>query len=209
MIDDLHPDFVSCAEDARWKGKLDALFIELTREAAKSYVSEENIELDRGWYWRVLRHGAFVGMRKRADVRPASAQRFELRLARSGELKVEVEDRWKAEVATFLKHFNIEATEGRTPAAAPGRYWLRLPPQERDIGKPVVRLLSLALGEVRPGKALCHDCLQKDPPVEFEVEWHPSYGVRGQACNPCALLRGERERRERTSAPATQSTLPL
>lgn len=199
MSDDLHPDFLKASPEQRWRGKLDLLLLQLYTEAKTGYVTREEIELDRGWKWRVLPRGAFVGLRRRLDIPPAKCARYELRIARSGALTESANTRWDVEVGTFLDHFQIKPTDGRTPALSPDRYWMRSPLLERDAGKPVLRLVSLMLGEVRPGVAFCWDCLHRDPPIENEIVWEVVYGASGQACGPCALERGRAEQRAHAS----------
>lgn len=175
-----------------WKGRLDALYVTIAREARSSRVTTQELVDDRGWFWRILPHGAVVGIRRRPDLDKGPTDRLELRLARPGELLPENEDRWETEVRTFLKHFQIRATDGTYPAEVPGIDWLRIEPQARDAGKTVARFLSLLPGEIRPGKARCYDCANLDVPVHTEIEWSPSFGVRGQACHQHALERGRR-----------------
>lgn len=169
--------------DNQWNGRLDSLWSTLLREASASHVSLEDVKADRGWYWRRLPHGAVVGLRRRPDVGPASGNRFELRIARAGELHPENEGRWRTELATFFKHFAIKEADGAEPAIMPLGSWLPIPATERDEGRTVARFVSLHMGESRPGKARCGDC-------GAEVEWHPSFGVHGQACTHCAIRRG-------------------
>lgn len=183
MSDDLHASFTGAPVAARWKGRLDALFIQLQSDVKVSKVTVQDVKAGKGWYWRVLPHGAVVALRKRPDVTPCPGDRMELRIARSGDLNPEVESRWQSEVRTFLKHFEIRATDGTEPAVMPGGCWLRLPPEEGEVARPVARFLLLMQGEVKPGIARCHACRQEDPPVVTEVEWSMKNGLAAHRCN--------------------------
>src|SRR5690606_25881271 len=162
---------------ARWKGRLDTLFMQLHTEAWTSAPTIEEVSQNRGWFWRILPHGAVVSMRRRPDIGPSAGGRLELRIARSGELKGELAGRWDAEVSRFCKHLHVRATNGTEPALRPGARWLRLELTEEEQKRPVARFLALMPGEIKPGRARCFDCASEDPPVHTEVEWHPSFGT--------------------------------
>lgn len=182
MSDPLAPDFLAAPMGARWKGRLDMLFVELMKESIAAGPSPT-------WSWRILPRGAAVGLRKWKD------GRHELRIARRGELKPENEGRWEAEVRIFLDKMGVQEGNGVDPAFMYGGYWLRRDPREEDAGSTVARFVELFQGEVRPGKGRCHDCWTDDQELEL-VEWHPSFGVRGHRCNRHAIEAGRREARQ-------------
>lgn len=170
-------------------GSLGALWSLLNREAKeKDEPKTEEIRKDLGWHWRVLPRGAVVALR----IRPDLWHRRELRLARPEAPKDAAGWRmWAAEVGVFLKMFHVRAVDGTIPCEQEGRDWYQVRNEERDEGKAAVRLQELRHGEVKPGRAICHDCLTETGDIK-EIEWNPVAGITGQRCNHHALEAGKR-----------------
>lgn len=122
-----HHDFEAQPEEARWTKSLAELGVVLKEEAWKA----------KGpWRWRVLPHGAFVGMRIREDFRR------ELRIARRGKPADEAaRAKWRNEVKVFLAHLGCTAWALREADAE---------------GKAVVYAVEIFDGE--PNEAKCALC---------------------------------------------------
>lgn len=189
-----HPLFARVAERHRWSGPLAELLPVLRRRAANVAAEaksdqEERVrrDQDRDWAWVVLQGGAVIGLRVRGDL----WMRKELRIARKETPKnVRALQAWEREVGTFLRHFGITPLDGETPAPEKGGWW-RQPPHPNDVSKGgvAVRFLALLHGEIRPGWALCNDCLHETGEMH-EVEWTPLAAVRGQRCSEHAVAAG-------------------
>lgn len=174
---DWHRDFERAPTGRRWFKSLRGLWVLLNRES-------KALGPDCTWQWRALPHGAFVGLR---HLEPARRQ---LRIARSeveGGLTEKQKARWESEVRTFLKHFEIFALDGCEPCHRQGNEWWW-----KDAGdQPRAVLTELLRGEVRPGVAVCWDCLHETGEV-YEIPHFVQGGPEGQRCNRHALLAGQR-----------------
>ena len=176
-----HAVFNNAPAAKRWTGKLADLFPTLlteVRQAGPAGHAERSV--DRDFRWRVLPGGAVVGLRSRHD--PDMHGRLELRIARAAAPETEEQQgMWDREVATFLKHFGVNAVDGTEPAESDHNDWLVLPPNPNDKGKAAARFLQLRKGETSPGKAVCHPC--RAAGVATPILWDPQAGLTGQRCN--------------------------
>lgn len=169
--------------------KLTKMFREMTSRVVK------DVE-DPAWVSQVLDRGALVAMR----INPhTEGGRRELRIARAEKPKdAQAQAKWEREVKVFLNHFGIHPVDGDEPCQFDAKEWLWLEPDlgtedepGLDRGKAVVRLLELRTGEVKPGVAVCWDCLH-DTGELVEVPWFPS-SPKQQLCNRHKLERGRQE----------------
>lgn len=183
-----HSLYLRVSEAHRWSGPLSELLPALRPRAWKlgATCDEEDRRADRDWAWVVLPGGAIVGLRIRGDL----WMRREIRIARQEKPEGErAEAAWEREIATFLRCFGIRPLDGETPAGPDG--WWRQAPHIADQAKGVaaVRLLELREGEIRPGWALCHDCLHTTGEMRA-VEWMPGARIDGQRCSEHAVAAG-------------------
>lgn len=185
-----HPLYLRVSEVHRWSGPLSELLAALRPRAwgLGKISDEQDRQADRDWAWVVLPGGAIVGFRIRGDL----GMRHEVRIARQERPEGErAEAAWEREVATFLRHFGMVELDGETPAGPDGCWW-REPPHPNDVAKGVaaVRFLRLMHGEIRPGWALCHDCLHTTGEMRA-VEWMPGARIVGQRCMEHAVAAGK------------------
>lgn len=172
----------------RYSGELGGLWHVLNLEAKQERTTGQEVREDLGWHWRVLPRGAVVALRRRGDL----WGRRELRIARA-----EAPDspkgweRWEKEVAVFLDKFGLTPMDGETPCTTPGEEWFRVRNEPRDEGKAAARFQELREAEVKPGRAICHDCLTETGEIH-EIEWFPMARREGQRCNDHALAAGRR-----------------
>lgn len=184
-----HPTYEALPRSRQYDGgSLGGLWALLKGEVGQEATTTDEVTQDTGWRWRALPRGALVALRRRHDL----WNRLELRIARFDAPTSPAGWRaWTAEVMVFLSHFAIRPLDGETPCTEPGREWFRVPNQERDEGKAAVRLQELREAEVKPGRAICHDCLQRTGEVK-EIEWYPGARIHGQRCPIHALEAGRR-----------------
>ncbi len=136
-------------------------------------------ETGGAWVHQMLPGGALFALR-----RQEGAVRLELRIARQHEPLTDTgRERWATEIETFLKHFRITPVDGMRPCEDAGRFWLVIPNQPSDEGKAVVRLLELRIGEVEPGRAICHACHDLMGRTRF-IDHQPG-GPKSQLCPEC------------------------
>lgn len=132
-----HSDFDAQPEAQRWTKPLAELGTLLKQEAWDAKKGDKKGATAPGpWRWRVLPHGAFVGMRVREDFRR------ELRIARKGAPADEAaQAKWRTEVRTFLAHLGCIGWALR---------------DESGDGKAVVYAVEIFDGE--PHEAQCKGC---------------------------------------------------
>ena len=134
------------------------------------------------WEWVVMPGGAVISYRECAD----RDGRGEIRIARAEPLDPEKRDKWEHEVRTFCEAWAITPTAGDSPCY--GEEWLWQDPHPDDEGKTAARILELRRGEIRPGIAVCFDCLEGTGEL-VEVQWFAA-GPTGQRCTRCAVKAG-------------------
>jgi hypothetical protein len=118
-----HPDYLAASPHRRWTQPLAGLRRVLQAEASR---------LRGEWAWRILRHGAVVAMRLRADFW------CELRISRR---KAPEDDQawalWEREVAIFTRELGIEGWQREDDPEASGvavRFIERAQPAEEVAG---------------------------------------------------------------------------
>ncbi len=190
---DPNPTLQSLPEARWWRGaSLGDLWFTLNEELGRRSTTAAEVQSDGGWYWRALPRGAVVALRRRHDL----SGRRELRIARLDAPDTPAGWRaWTAEVAVFLTRFVIKALDGETPCSRPGREWYQVRNEPRDQGKAAVRLQELRRAEVKPGRAICQDCLNETGEIR-EIEWFPGATAEGQRCSTHAVQAGNRHLEE-------------
>ena len=190
---EVHPLFETVPPARRYSGgSLGELWLILNKEAKACHATREDVAEDLGWHWRMLPRGAMVALRVRADL----WNRRELRIARAEPPADAAGWRsWTTEIAVFLKMFHVRALDGTVPCEEAGRDWYQVRNEEKDRGRAAVRLQELRRGEVKPGRAICHDCLTQSGEIN-EIEWKAVAGIEGQRCNRHALEAGRRHLQE-------------
>lgn len=155
-----------------WRGPLSGLYVVLSAEA-----KDRERKRDRAWSSRQLTNGVLVAMRGRPDL--GGSGRMELRIARRGHID---EGMWAQELGALHEGMVMEVANGLVPAVMPGVLWWQLKEEDPAEGVTATRYLSLLVGEVRPGKALCWDCRYKKQQEVDEIDWVAGRGVSGQRC---------------------------
>jgi hypothetical protein len=182
---DGHADFINCPDKNRYVGALHGLFVFLSFESKKQ---------PETWYYRVLRSGAMVAMRRKPN-----GMRI-MRISRSESFKTpEGPEKWNAELKTFLEHFKEPILWTRVDddtASGVGVFFHEEAPGPRC--KQCRTLLDP--NAIAAMSELCESCAlkAKQIPAGWEkcheadcdniIEKNPAFRVN--RCQPCAMRAG-------------------